>query len=201
MNRLLRIFVVFSAFVAVFGMACPAFAGAQGKKVLMIVAKSDFEQNEYTDTFNALEGSGAVCTVASSKVGTLKGHKGKRVESTLLIKDANPADYDAIVIIGGNGIKKEWENEDAHNVVRQAAADGKIVAAICAAPGLLAYSGVLDGKKATAHPKSGARQVMGSHGCDYQSDSVVVDGNIITANGPKAASKFGEAIVSALSNS
>ncbi len=200
MKTLHRVLVVLMILAAVLCMAHVAAAGSQGKKALMIVAKADFEQTEYKKTRAALDDGGVECTVASTKVGKLKGNKGMRVESSMLLSDVNPADYDAIVIIGGNGIKKVWKDEQAHRIVKQAAADRKIVAAICAGPGILGYAGVLDGKKATAHPKSGAKNVMKDNGCDYQSQSVVVDGNIITANGPKAASKYGEAIVEALSN-
>lgn len=199
MTRLKRIFVLLVTLTVVFvSMAQISFADSHGKKALIIVAKSDFEQTEYKKTRAALDEGGIICTIASTKVGTLKGNKGKRIESTLELKDVNPAEYDAIVIIGGNGIKKVWKNEQAHRIVQQAAADGRIVAAICAGPGILAYADVLNGKKATAHPRSGARKIMKRHGCDYQSDQVVIDGKVITANGPKAATKYGEAIVAAL---
>lgn len=198
MNRLQRIFVLLVALISIFSITQGAFADSHGKKVLMIVAKSDFEQTEYKKTRSALDDGGIICTIASTKLGTLKGNKGKRIESTTLLKNVNPAEYDAIVIIGGNGIKKVWKNENAHRIVKEAAAQGKIIAAICAGPGILAYAEVLNGKKATAHPKSGARKIMKRHGCDYQSDRIVIDSNIITANGPKAAAKYGEAIVEAL---
>lgn len=198
MKFMQRISVLFIVLILVLGIAQLSFAGADGKKALMIVAKSDFEQKEYKNTRSELDAAGVVCSIASTKVGTLKGNKGKRIQSTMLLKDVDPAEYDAIVIIGGNGIKKVWKNDEAHRIVKQAAAEGQVVAAICAGPGILAYADVLDGKKGTAHPKSGARRVMKSHGCDYQSDSVVVDGNIITANGPNAAIKYGKEIVAAL---
>ncbi len=195
-SRILFVLLALSLLVPAFNSI--AEAGSQGKKVLMIVAKDDFEQTEYGKTRSKLEDGGVVCTVASTKVGKLKGNKGKRIACDMLLADVNVADYDAIVIIGGNGIKKVWKNDDAHRIVKEAVAQDKIVAAICAGPGILAYSGVLDGKKATAHPKSGAQSVMKSNGCEYLNEKVVVDGKMITANGPQAASAYGEAIVKAL---
>ncbi len=194
--RILSVFLALSLLVP--GFSSVAKAGSQGKKALMIVASSDFEQNEYKKTRAELEKGGVDCTVASTKVGKLKGNKGKRISSDILLSDAIVADYDAIVVIGGNGIKKVWKNEDANRIVKEAATQGKVVAAICAGPGLLAHAGVLNGKKATAHPKSGAKSVMKRNGCTYENEKVVVDGKIITANGPRAASAYGEAIVSAL---
>lgn len=175
-----------------------ALAGADGKKAVLIVAPNDFEQNEYSKTRNALEDAGVICTVASTKTGQLKGNKGKRITADAVMADVNVAEYDAVVVIGGNGIKKLWKNEDAHRLVREAVAQDKVLGAICAGPGILAYADVLDGKKATAHPKSGARQPMKDHGCDFQSSKVVVDGKLITGNGPKAAKAFGEALTEAL---
>ena len=176
----------------------PAPVQAQGKKVLLIVAKRDFEDIEYNKTRKALDDAGMQCTVASTKTGSLQGRKGKRVKSDVELKDVVVADYDGVVIIGGGGIKKEWKNGDAHRIVREAMDQGKVVAAICAAPGVLGHAGVLKGRKGTAHPRSGAKSVMTDNGCEFVNQDVVVDGNVITANGPGAAKAFGEAVVKAL---
>lgn len=192
------LFVLLCALMLTVGVQGMAQASPQGKKALLIVAKSDFEQKEYSKTRAELEDAGVVCTVASTKEGTLKGNKGKRISSDILLADVNVADYDAVVIIGGNGIKKEWKNKDAHRIVQEAVQQGKILGAICAGPGILAYADVLNGKRATAHPKSGAKSPMKSHGCEYTGKKVEVDGKLITANGPDAAKAYGKAIVEAL---
>lgn len=173
-------------------------ASAQGKKALLIVAKEDFEQTEYATTRKALEDAGVEVAVASTKTGTLKSNKKKRITSDFKLEDVQAAGYDAVVVIGGNGIKKVWKNEDAHRVLREARDAGKIVAAICAGPGVLAYADVLDGVKATANSRSGAKGPMTDHGCQYTGADVEIDGNIITANGPSAAADFGKALVEAL---
>ncbi|MCJ2165725.1 MULTISPECIES: DJ-1/PfpI family protein [unclassified Pseudodesulfovibrio] len=174
-----------------------ALADAQGKKALLIVAPSDFEPTEYSTTRSTLESGGMTCTVASTKTGSLKSAKGTRAQSDLVLSEVQTGDYDAIVIIGGNGIKRLWMNEDAHRIVREAAEQDKVVAAICAGPGVLAYSGVMQGKKGTAHPKSGAPGALKENGCEYTGNRVEVDNKFITANGPQAAKSFGQAIVAA----
>lgn len=199
MNYVHRLVFVFAcALLMTVGAQSMALADSQGKKALLIVAKSDFEDVEYTKPRAALDKGGVISAIASTKTGPLKGRKGKRVTSDMELADVVVADYDAIVIIGGNGIKKLWKNDDAHRIVREAMDQGKIVAAICAAPGILAYADVLNGKKATANPKSGAKSPMKDHGCEYVSKKIVVDGNLITGNGPDASKAFGEAIVTAL---
>lgn len=185
-------------FLCLFMLVGAAQAGAKDKKALMIVAPNDFEQNEYSKTRAKLDDAGVICTITSTKTGALKGNKGKRVSSDMELKDVVVGDYDAIVIIGGNGIKKLWKNEDAHRIVREAVTEGKVLAAICAGPGILAYADVINGKKATAHPKSGAKSIMKDKVCEYTGAKVEVDGKLITANGPKAATAYGEAIVEAL---
>lgn len=176
----------------------PAAAQAQGKKALLIVAKENFEQTEYARTREALEGAGVAVTVASTKTGTLKGNKSKRIQSDLELANAAAADYDAVVVIGGGGVMDIWKNEDAHRVLREAAAGGKILGGICAGPGVLAYAGVLDGKRATAHPRSGVRELMERRGGTYTGAKVEIDGKLVTANGPDAAEAFGQTLVKAL---
>lgn len=73
----------------------------------------------------------------------------------------------------------------------------KIVGAICIAPVTLARAGLLKNKKVTTY--SSTINDIKSAGAKYTGNDVERDGNIITASGPAAAQKFGEAIVKALS--
>ena len=82
-----------------------AQAGSQGKTALLVVAKSDFSSIEYSKPRSALESAGVTCTVASTATGTCRSDGPKRAKAELVLSSVNAADYDAIVIIGGNGIK------------------------------------------------------------------------------------------------
>jgi 4-methyl-5(b-hydroxyethyl)-thiazole monophosphate biosynthesis len=79
-------------------------------------------------------------------------------------------------------------------LVRRLHEAGKPVAAICAAPMVLAAAGVLDGRRATSFPgflaDAGRTTVVG--------DAVVVDGGVITSRGPGTALDFALALVEAL---
>ena len=174
----------------------PARANAQGKKALLILAKSDFSATEYSRTRSALESGGMTCTVASSSAGACKGDSGKQATAELDLSSVKVDDFDAIVIIGGNGIMKMWQNPQAHRIVQEAAAGDKVVAAICAGPGILAHAGVMKGKRATAYSGK-ASSALKDHGAEYTGKKVEVDGKFITGNGPNAASNFGRAIVAA----
>ena len=73
---------------------------------------------------------------------------------------------------------------------------GKHVAAICASPGLvLAPLGVLKGHKATAYP--GFEKALEEGGATPTGTRAVIDGNVVTGNGPASVFAFGVAIVEA----
>ena len=174
------------------------------KNILMVLAPAEFADIEYTTPRSIFEQNGYNITVASTKKGSISGSNGSSANSDLAFSDVNVADYAAIVIIGGMGIINEWNNPALLTIVKEACKQGKIVAAICAAPGILINAGVVTGKNITYHPgidqselslKSAARKAKAK----VLKKSVVRDGNIITGNGPDAAAEFAQTIVTALS--
>lgn len=103
-------------------------------------------------------------------------------------------DYDMIVLPGGMpGTTNLGACELLTDQVVQFARNGKQVAAICAAPTILAKLGLLEGKKATCFPD--LQNVLAENGATVLQDQVVIDGNIITSKGMGTAIAFGLAIV------
>ena len=103
-------------------------------------------------------------------------------------------DYDMIVLPGGMpGTTHLSENDDLTEQIARFAHDGRQVAAICAAPTILATLGLLEGKRATCFPD--LQNVLAEHGAEVLQDQVVIDGNIITSKGMGTAIPFGLAIV------
>jgi len=166
------------------------------KTVLMIIAPENFRDEEYFHTRESLEEGGLDVTVASTQKIAVSSIEKKQVEVEKLLDDVT-SDYDAVVFIGGSGAKIYFENEKALNLAKEFYNDCKIVAAICIAPMILAHAGILHGKKATVW--EGAAADIKDFGVNYTAEEITVDGNIITANGPKASYNFGDAIVKALS--
>ena len=110
-----------------------------------------------------------------------------------LIEAADWGAFDGIVLPGGMpGTLHLGESRQVTEAVRAFAAEGKLVAAICAAPSVLGQNGLLEGKKATSYP--GFEDQM--PGADYVTDPVAVDGNIITSRGMGTAIDFALSIVS-----
>jgi protease I len=168
----------------------------KGKKIVMIIAKQMFEESEFKYPKEIFDNEGADVTIASSTLSMATGGS-LRVKPDILIDDIKVKDFDAIVFIGGFGVTEYFENPQAHRIARQALEADKILAAICMAPRILANAGVLKGKKATCFPS--VREDIKAKGAIVTGEMVERDGNIITGNGPGAATKFAETIVSALS--
>ena len=168
----------------------------QTKKAVLIIAKEIFRDEELFDTQKALEAAGVQTVVASSKLGTCKGKLGTTAEATMLVSDISADDFDAIVYVGGGGSAEYFDNPDALALAKDAAAKGKIVAAICIAPRTLANAGLLKGVKATCFESE--RDALIQLGADFQDVPVARDGNIVTGSGPHAAAEFGRTIAQAL---
>ena len=167
------------------------------KSVLMIIAKQNFRDEEFAEPRKILERAGAQVTVACSSLQEAAGVLGKvRVKPDITLEQVNATDYDAVIFVGGPGAKEHWDDPAAHRIAREAHEAGKLVCAICIAPVTLANAGVLEGKRATVfHGESATLQEAGAI---YTGTSLEQDGTIITADGPKAAAAFGNAIRDAL---
>ncbi len=170
---------------------------AVGKKVLMVIASSQFRDEEYQKPRTLLEAAGVEVTVASSSLSESVGMLGLKVTPDVLLQDVKMEAYDALLLVGGMGSTEYWESAEAHALARSAFGANKPTAAICLAPMTLANAGLLKGKKATIwQDAAGEFKAKGVH---YTSQDVVRDGLVITGSGPDAAEAFGRALVEALS--
>ncbi len=174
-----------------------SYAGeARDMKAVMIIASSNFRDEELFQTKEVLEAAGVKVTVASSSLVVSRGTLGGKAKPEILITDIKVADYDAVIFVGGSGSQEYFNNPIAHKIVNDAASFNKVLAAICIAPVTLANAGVLKGKRATAYPSEGDKLEM--KGASYTKRGVEVHGKIVTADGPGSARRFGEAIADLL---
>lgn len=194
--------VVIAGCILLLGGLCGAAENPRplsGKNVLMVIAPSNFRDEELSLTRDLLEKKGARITVASTTRKAIKGMLGMKVRPDGLLKDSRAADYDAVVFVGGGGARALFENTDAHRLARNAWKHGKVLAAICIAPCILAKAGVLKGHNATVFPGRQFVLLLRQGGATYvRGKAVVEDGRLVTANGPNASARFGDAIVRAL---
>jgi len=167
-------------------------------KVLVIIAPQNFRDEEFQESFDACKNAGFDVTVASVTTDTCIGMFGTRVTPDCSVDEIDASQFDAVIIVGGSGTPVLKQYPRVLQIIQSAAEQNKVLAAICLGPIVLAKAGVLRGKRATVF-SSGVSEIK-SGGAEYVPESVVIDGNLITANGPNAAAEFGEAVVKALTN-
>lgn len=108
-------------------------------------------------------------------------------------------DFDMIILPGGlPGATNLDSDHRIHATLKRLYRSDKAVAAICAAPLVLANTGLLDGKKATCYP--GALEPKDWPNTALCHDAVVVDGRVLTSRGPGTAMDFALTIIAYLTN-
>lgn len=169
------------------------------KKILMVVAQDNFRDEEYLEPRDILEDAGVSITVASNSTKEAHGALGAKIKPDISIKDAIMTEFDGLVIAGGGGSREHlWPNKDLQRLVKDAFDQDKLVAAICVSPVVLARAKILEDRDCTVFKDKECIAELEKGGGLYTDKDVVVDGNIITARDPKAAEKFGHAIVEQL---
>ncbi len=168
----------------------------KGKRVA-IVATDGFEQVELTEPQKFLKNEGADVDVISLKAGSIKGWDqtdwGDKVDVDKVIDDVRAADYDALVLPGGqiNPDKLRVEPKVV-SFIREFMTSGKVVAAICHGPWTLIEADTVRGKHMTSWPS--LKTDLRNAGAEWQDSEVVVDGNLITSRKPDDIPAFNQKI-------
>ncbi|AUC52909.1 protease [Sagittula sp. P11] len=166
-------------------------------KVLIIVTHG-FEQSELEFPRDQLRAKGAEVHVATLDGKAIKGWEGsdwgREAEADLKIEDANPHDYDALVIPGGQ-INPDLlrVEESVLALVRTFHDQGKVVAAVCHAPWVLIEAGIVAGRRMTCY--TSIRTDLENAGAKVMDTSVVADNGIVTSRKPDDLKDFVAKIV------
>jgi protease I len=170
-------------------------------KVLIAIAPEKFRDEELAAPVTALEKAGIAFDIASTRRGICTGMLGAKATATTSFEEIDPKSYDGIIIVGGSGSQFYlWEDKILPVLVKYLRDKGKVVAAICLAPVILARAGILKGKKATHFDNPAVFREMKIGGAIVVNQPVVTDTRIITANGPAASEAFAEAVMKALTS-
>ncbi len=156
------------------------------------------EEVEATATIDALRRAGMpVVSVAVSHSNQVKGATGQILVADSLISDINTDDADWLIVPGGDpGAQNLFANDDVKAKILAHYERGGRIASICAGPAVvLAPLGVLKGKSATCYP--GLGDAINSNGGRYIEQTVVVEPNLITSEGPGTTLPFAIAIIRA----
>jgi len=168
-----------------------------GKKVVMVIAPANFQDEEYFQPKVILQASGAlVDTTAKTKGEEATGTKGGKARINLPLDKVDPHDYQGIVFVGGPGAKAYFKDREVIKLVQAFYQAKKVVGAICIAPTILAQAEILRGKKVTCLPAEAGKLIK--HQAKVTDKAVEVDGRIVTAKDPQAALEFGQELVKVL---
>lgn len=163
----------------------------------LIVLADGFEEIEAITPIDLLR-RGGVEVVTAGLAGpraTGKHHIAVAADTAL---DMVPADalFDALILPGGPGTALLRESPRVLSLVRAHHAAGRLVAAICAAPTVLARAGVLAGRRAACYPS--VEPEIAAAAASVLHQSVVIDGHLITSRGAGTAIPFALACLAAL---
>ena len=165
------------------------------KKVVVFLADG-FEEVEGLTVVDLLRRAGAVVeTVSIMGRMQINGAHGIQVEADELFEKAFYNDAELLVLPGGMpGTKYLGEYQPLCDLLRDFYGRGGKVAAICAAPTVLAALGFLEGRNATAYPSC----MEGLAGAKPSLESVVIDGNVTTSRGLGTAIDFALSLIGQL---
>lgn len=154
-------------------------------RVLVPLAEG-FEEIEALTVVDVLRRVAVDVVTAGVRAGSCKGRSGIVVSPDTTLDEALASGpFDMIVLPGGMPASATLRDDDrVTSRVAEMKADGRLVAAICAAPIALARAGVLEGETFTSYPG------MDLPAEGYSEERVVVSGNVITSRGPGTAMEF-----------
>jgi len=170
-----------SGIILLWNYSNPPLPSIGGTKVLVILT-TGFDDREYGEVVSFLKQRGADVQTASFVTGRVDGDRGGYTQATIAFSEVNISIFDAIFIPGGESpgnILEDHRNQTVLDLVKQANEKGKILAAICHGPWILAKAEVVNGKRVVGHADTVAD--LEAAGGIVTTKLVEREGNIITA--------------------
>jgi protease I len=170
---------------------------------VLIVATDGFEEWELFGPLEILRKRGAEVVLASPRLdpiqATVHDDPGKTIRPDLTVDQVNADDFDALILPGGVRNPDHLRtNVRAIQLIKDFAAQGKPVAAICHGPWLLVEADLLRGRRATSWPS--IRTDLRNAGAEVVDEAVVADGNIVTSRKPDDVEPFTGAVIDLIEN-
>lgn len=164
--------------------------------MIYMLLGTGFEETEAIAPLDLLRRAGLDVATVGINGKTIYGSHGIGIEADLELHQMDLTNLEMIVLPGGlRGVASIQASAPALDAVRFSWDNGKYVAAICAAPTILASLGITDGKKATCYP--GCEAQMGTAQM-VPNAAAVTDGRLITGTSAGCAVAFGLALITAL---
>jgi protein deglycase len=158
------------------------------KRVLLILS-AGFEELEAVAPLDLLRRAGIEAVSASTGTElTVAGGRGIRIQADRMLDDCLSERFDMVILPGGPGVAELRKDARVLDLVRRAHAEGVPLAAICAAPVILADAGVASGHVMTSFPSLKDELLGRVKG--YSDQRVVEDGKVITSRGAGTSEEF-----------
>jgi 4-methyl-5(b-hydroxyethyl)-thiazole monophosphate biosynthesis len=155
------------------------------------------EELEAVTIIDLLRRAGIEVVVAGIEAGAVTASRGVRLLPDVSLDEALEMDYDLVALPGGlPGADNLAADERLTSLLREMNESGRYVAAICAAPKVLAQNGILSGRKATAFP--GVLQA--EQHPDITGEAVTRDGKVITSRAAGTAMDFALELIETLTD-
>ncbi len=161
--------------------------------ILIFLPANNFGEEEYLITTKVFLKSGKNVFITSDSNTVCSGDNGLKVKADTDFYNVNEKNFSAIVLIGGKGSKDYWDNAQLHHIVKNFKRVGKIVAAICSAPVILARAGLLSKIPATCWSED--KNELINLGIEYKDRSIIAENAVVTADGPRSAEQFAETVL------
>ncbi len=163
-----------------------------------ILATEGVEEVELTEPARALGQASAKVDVISLKSGRIQAlhhiDKADQIPVDLTIDQANPANYDALLLPGGavNADQMRMQPK-VQQFIRAIADANKPIAAICHAPWELISANIARGRTLTSWPT--IQDDLRNAGANWVDQEVVVDRNLVTSRGPQDIPAFNREMI------
>jgi 4-methyl-5(b-hydroxyethyl)-thiazole monophosphate biosynthesis len=152
---------------------------------VLVPLAEGFEEIEAMTIVDVLRRAGIRVTTAGLPGTIVEGSRNVKVLADTKLEDIVEKDYDAVVLAGGSpGYTNLSKSQKVKKIIGDFHRDGKLVAAICGGPTVLAEAGILTNVKATVYP--GLEKFIPKP----RNERTLVEGNVITSQGPGTAMEF-----------
>lgn len=174
-----------------------AYPDAMNRRVVVPLAEG-VEEMEAVIVIDVLRRAGLEVVVAGLEgAGPVRASRGVVLHAELGWDEALEQPVDALVLPGGmGGMERLRADERVIAAVQSLLGGGQLVAAICAAPLVLARAGAADGRRMTCHPS--VRDELLAAGAVGSEARVVQDGTVLTSLGPGSSVEFALAVAEEL---
>jgi protease I len=169
----------------------------EGKRIAILSENMYQEMELWVPYFRLKEEGAEVKIVGAGGARTYTSKHGYPVNVDVQADQVSAVEFDAVIVPGGYAPDMMRRHDGMVRLVREAAQQGKVVAAICHAGWMLVSAGILKGRRATSF--FSIKDDLVAAGANWTDAEVVVDGNLITSRKPDDLPAFCRAIVSALS--